>query len=148
MISVHSENSDDNAGALQPPLPARFRGWILFDAHCNFCRQCVSLLEPIFAHRGFVFLPLQTPWVRAFFHLPEEKLLGEMRLLLRNNQSFGGADAVIELAKSVWWAWPLVAFAHLPAARPLLRAAYRAVAARRNCLSGSCSVPAARKEAL
>jgi len=117
------------------------RGWVLFDEQCAFCRSCVRRLEPILGPRGFAFLPLQTPWVRAFFGLPEDKLLGEMRVVVRSRESFGGADAVIELAKRVWWAWPLVAFAQLPGARRLLRAGYRAVAARRQCLSGACTLP-------
>jgi predicted DCC family thiol-disulfide oxidoreductase YuxK len=141
MISVHTETSErstsrDESTAFAP----QFQGWILFDAGCSFCRRCVAAAEPILAPRGFVFLPLQTPWVRAFFHLPEEKLLGEMRLLTRNRQSFGGADAILELAKHVWWAWLLFAFAQFPGAHAMLGAAYRSIAARRQCLSGSCSM--------
>lgn len=141
MISVNTERTECR---LKPgpskSLSQRFRGWILFDADCQFCLAWVRLLSPIFSPRAFVFLPLQTPWVRAFFQLPEEKLLGEMRLLTRNREAFGGADAIIELAKQVWWAWPLVVFGHLPGARPLLRAGYRAIAARRHCLNNSCSI--------
>lgn len=141
MISVNTERTE---GCSRPPesesLPPRFRGWILFDADCHFCLAWVRRLSPILVPRGFVFLPLQTPWVRAFLQLPEEKLLGEMRLLTRNRQSFGGADAIVELAKRVWWAWPFVAFAHLPGTRALLRTGYRAIAARRHCVNSSCSL--------
>jgi lipase maturation factor 1 len=132
MISVSTEITD---AASEPS-----RGWVLFDGDCTFCRRWVNRMEPILAPRGFVFLPLQTPWVRAFFHFPENQLLGEMRVLLRNDETYSGADAIIALAKHVWWAWPLVALAQIPGVRRALRAAYRRVAARRHCLSGACSV--------
>jgi predicted DCC family thiol-disulfide oxidoreductase YuxK len=117
-----------------------FRGWVLFDGECEFCRTWARRMERVLAGRGFLFIPLQTPWVRAFFHLPEDVLLGEMRLLLTNGKAFGGADAIVELGKHVSWGWPLVALAQVPGVRPLLRAAYRSIAARRQCLSGRCAM--------
>ena len=132
MISVSTEITD---AASKPS-----RGWVLFDGDCQFCRRWVDRMDPILAPRGFVFLPLQTPWVRAFFHFPENQLLGEMRVLLRNGETHGGADAIIALAKYVWWGWPLVALAQVAGMRRAFRAAYRRVAARRHCLTGACSV--------
>jgi lipase maturation factor 1 len=130
-ISVSTEITDEDR------KPSR--GWVLFDGDCQFCRRWVARIEPVLAPRGFVFLSLQTPWVRNFFHLPEDQLLGEMRVLLRNGQTYGGADAIIALAKYVWWSWPLVALVHIPGVRRALRAAYRRVAARRHCINGACS---------
>ncbi|HUJ31284.1 MAG TPA: DUF393 domain-containing protein [Candidatus Acidoferrum sp.] len=132
MISVSTETTD----AAAKPL----RGWVLYDGGCEFCCRSASRMEPILAPRGFVFLPLQTPWVRAFFHLPEDQLLDEMRVLLRNGEAHGGADAIIALARYVWWGWPLVALAHLPGVRAALRAGYRRIAARRYCINGACAV--------
>lgn len=129
-ISVHTEITEAQA--------TRFRGYVLFDGECPFCRRSTARMSRILSSRGFEFLPLQTQWVRGFFHLSEEKLLGEMRLLLRNGESFGGADAIVQLAKYVWWGWPLVAVAQIPFVRRLLRAAYRRIAARRKCLNGAC----------
>jgi len=117
-----------------------FRGWILFDADCPFCVRLVAAAKSVLAPRGFAFLPLQTSWVRNVFAIPEAQLLSEMRVLLPNRKSFGGADAIVEIAKRIWWTWPLVAFAHLPGARPALRAAYRAIAARRSCRNGACAI--------
>jgi predicted DCC family thiol-disulfide oxidoreductase YuxK len=132
------------------------RGWVLYDGDCQFCVGWVRRMKPVLAPRGFAFLPLQTPWVRAFFNLPEAELLGEMRVVFGEfenfndghnghsdciRQAFGGANAIIELAKHVWWAWPLVAIAQIPGARRFFRAAYRAIAARRYCANGACAVP-------
>ena len=116
------------------------RGWVLFDGNCRFCLGWARRLQPLLRPRGFDFLPLQTPWVRAHFNLPEEELLGEMRVLMRNSETFGGADAAIHLARYIWWALPLVAVARIPGMRVLLRAAYRSLAARRQCLSGACAL--------
>src|SRR5271154_476805 len=142
-ISVSTEITEEKAASI--------RGWILYDGGCQFCIGWVRRMKPIFVPRGFEFLPLQTPWVRAFFNLPEAELLSEMRVVFNNNskngnsgrvgQTFGGADAIVELAKHVWWAWPLVAVAQIPIARNFLRARYRAIAAQRYCMNGACAVP-------
>ncbi|MGB0035336.1 MAG: DUF393 domain-containing protein [Candidatus Acidiferrales bacterium] len=131
-ISVHTEITEAQTTS--------FRGYVLFDGECPFCQRSAARMSRIFGSRGFEFLPLQTPWVRGFFHLSEDKLLGEMRLLLRNGESFGGADAIVELAKYVWWGWPLVAVAQIPLVSRLLRAGYRHIAARRKCLNAACAL--------
>ena len=40
--------------------------------------------------------------------------LEEMRVLTHNGEDLGGADAVIFLARQIWWAWPFYALAHIP----------------------------------
>jgi predicted DCC family thiol-disulfide oxidoreductase YuxK len=129
MISVSTEITDAD------PKPSR--GWVFFDGDCQFCRRWAARLEPILAPRGFAFLPLQTPWVQRLY--APNQLLDEMRVLLRSGETYGGADAIIALAKYVWWAWPLVALAHIPGVRRALRGAYRRVAARCGCINGVCS---------
>jgi len=138
-ISVNTETTESESPA--------FRGWVLFDGDCPFCRRWACRMEPHLVPRGFLLLPLQLPWVRAHVHLLEEKLLSEMRVLMRDGESFGGADAILHLARYIWWARPIVALARIPGVRPFLRSAYRFIAARRVCLSGACSVnPPARLE--
>jgi predicted DCC family thiol-disulfide oxidoreductase YuxK len=140
-ISVFTEITDTQFEAGEGSVTAPRRGWILYDGECGLCLGSVRRIRGVFEPRGFAFLPLQTSWIRAAFALPEQELLGEMRLLMRNGEKFGGADAIPELAKYVWWAWPVVAFAYMPGARQLLRAAYRYIAARRYCIAGTCSIP-------
>lgn len=142
-ISVYTEITDEDTVASRVSIPchaaAPYRGWIFYDSECQFCCKWVRRTQPILGPRGFAFAPLRTPWVRASFPPPQDELLVEMRVLLRARKSFGGADAIIELAKYVWWAWPLVALAQIPGMRRVLRAAYRQIAARRSCLGGACS---------
>ena len=99
-------------------------------------------LRPVLQPRGFGIATLQDPRVREQLSLPERELLAELRVLAQDGRQFGGADAIVYLARQVWWAWPLVAIAYMPGARRLLRAAYRYVAARRYCIAGTCSIPA------
>jgi alginate O-acetyltransferase complex protein AlgI len=64
-----------------------------------------------------------------------------MALVRRDGRVFGGADALVQIARHVWWAWPLFAVAHVPGMRAVLRAGYGGLAARRHCFGGACAVP-------
>jgi predicted DCC family thiol-disulfide oxidoreductase YuxK len=83
---------------------------------------------------------LQDPRVQALLALPPEDLLREMRVATANGKVFGGAEAIVYLARKIWWAWPLYAAAKLPAALRILDVYYRWFADHRTCLSGSCSI--------
>ena len=131
-VSVPTEMTDMQSGA---------RGWIFYDAECELCRRWVRRTQRVLGRRGFAFVPLQTAWARWVLHVSDEQLLKEMRVVLRNGGSFGGADAIVELAKHVWWAWPFAAIARIPVVREILRVIYGQVAARRKCLSHACSLP-------
>jgi predicted DCC family thiol-disulfide oxidoreductase YuxK len=90
--------------------------------------------------KGFAVAPLQDPRVGPLLGLSPTELLREMRLLFSDGQQFGGADAVVALAREIWWARPLVWLAALPGMLPILRSAYRWIAARRHCAATtSCS---------
>lgn len=74
----------------------------------------------------------------------DAELLSELRLLRADGRCLGGAEAIVDIARHVWWGWPLVAFARWPGARRLLAAGYRWVANRR----GSCAIPARQQARL
>ena len=131
-ISVHTEITDASGSATA-------RDWIFYDAECDFCCRWIRRTQGILDRRGFVFVPLQTPWALSLFGVSEDQLLVEMQVLLRDGRSFGGADAIIELAKHVWWAWPLVFATKIAGVRKALHVVYRQVAARRSCSRCDCS---------
>jgi predicted DCC family thiol-disulfide oxidoreductase YuxK len=133
-ISLSTEMSDGRR--------KQARGWVLYDETCELCRKSVVFWHGVIARRGFAFAALQEPWVRERLRMSDVELLREMRLLLRDGRVFGGADAILQLARAIWWAWPLVAMARVPGVNRLLRAAYRAVAARRSCANGACDLSA------
>lgn len=115
---------------------------MLFDAQCSLCRRLARRYEPLLSRHRFALVPLQTPWVRERLVKCDDDLLSEMRLLTRQGIIYGGADALIALARQIWWAWPLYWLAHLPIIRNALRKAYAWVARRRNCLRGRCQIGA------
>jgi len=94
----------------------------------------------LLAGRRLELLPLQTPWVKARLGLPEEQLLAEMRLLRPDGKYFGGADAVMEIGRYFWWAWPLRIIGRVPAVNNFLHEAYRWVVRNRNCVNGACGI--------
>ena len=130
----------------ESPEAASFRGWIFYDADCGFCRDLALRFDGIFAARGFRFEPLQHEWVQQRLDLTQEEALKEMRVLTSAGEVFGGADAVILLARHIWWATPLPLLAKLPSVHAILHRLYRWVAAQRICAipsaARSSSLPA------
>jgi lipase maturation factor 1 len=126
------------------------RGWILYDADCGFCTRWAWRLARIgrVGSRGFHLAPLQAPWVRQRLGMSEADLLHEMRVLTVDDQLYGGADALLFLARQVWWSRPLATLARAPGALPLLRALYRWVARNRYEFSPACALPHVAKQGL
>jgi predicted DCC family thiol-disulfide oxidoreductase YuxK len=121
-------------------------GWILYDGQCRYCLAAARQFERLFARRGFYFLPLQTPWVQKRLGLQPDAPLEEMRVLTRDNQDLGGADAVIFLVGKIWWLWSLSILGQLPFVHAIIDRAYRWIAAHRGCTHFSgrdalCGVP-------
>ncbi|HET7625837.1 MAG TPA: hypothetical protein VFM25_11290, partial [Verrucomicrobiae bacterium] len=81
---------------------------------------------------------LQTLWIRARLGNPET--FSEMKFITRGNQVFGGAEAVVRIARSIWWAWPVFALSRFPGMMRLMQKYYRHVAANRPCAGGACRV--------
>ena len=69
------------------------KGWLLYDASCGFCDRWVQFWRPTLAKRGFLIEPLQSEFARANVQLPENALLGELRLLLAGGTMLEGANA-------------------------------------------------------
>jgi predicted DCC family thiol-disulfide oxidoreductase YuxK len=124
----------------QPPV----RGWILYDANCSHCISAAKKFERIFGSRGFQILPLQTPWIEKRLGLGPGELLEEMRVLTATGEDFGGADAIVFLARQLWWTRPFYMMAKLPGGRGMLDRLYRRVAANRGCIHAGADQPAAK----
>jgi len=122
----------------------RFIGDVFYDADCSFCVRVIRRFEPVLSRHDFRVLPLQSLDARERLGLRDDELLEEMRLRLEDGTVFGGADAVVEIARRVSWAWPLWALSRLPGVMPLMQGAYREFAARRGCRSESCRTGARR----
>src|SRR5688572_1660014 len=97
---------------------------VFYDADCQFCVNTARRFERVLARRRVALVPLQIAGAAATFGVPDDQLLAEMRLRLDDGTVFGGAAAVAEIARRIWWAWPLWALSRLPGAMRPLRATY------------------------
>jgi predicted DCC family thiol-disulfide oxidoreductase YuxK len=132
MISLTSEFTDGKG--------RHARGWLFFDSDCRFCTRIARWLAPILERRGLALAPLQDPRVGVLLGLSRNDLLRELRFLLSDGRQFGGADAVLALAREIWWAQPLVWLSKLPGMMDILRLGYRWYAARRHCAAAMCAI--------
>lgn len=113
---------------------------IYYDDECGVCRGMLRRFGRTLARRRFTFVPLQTPGAARLLGVSDEHLLDEMRVRLDDGAVFGGASAVMAIARHIWWAWPLWALSRLPGAMLLLNAGYQWIARNRHCLNGVCEV--------
>ena len=116
------------------------RGWLFFDAQCGFCTKIARWLAPILARRGLGVAPLQDPRVGALLGISRDELLKELRFLLSDGTQFGGARAVLAVAREIWWARPLVWISGLPGMMSVLDTGYKSVASRRGCVAENCEL--------
>ncbi len=122
----------------------RARGWLFFDADCGFCTRIARWLAPVLARRGLAVAPLQDPRVGALLGMTREERLRELRFLLCDGTQFGGAQAVVAVAREIRWAGPLVWLAQIPGMGRVLDRGYKWVATRRGCVSEICAYPHTR----
>ncbi len=118
----------------------KLNGWVCYDADCPFCVRLAGQFRDVLAGRRFELTPLQAPWVRERLGLEDAALLAEMRLLKPDGETFGGADALLEIGRAFWWAWPLRQLGRVPPVMQLFRAGYRWIARQRSCAGGACEM--------
>ena len=116
----------------------RNAGSVFYDAECPLCVSAAHRFERVLARRRLDLVPLQTPGASKLFGVSADRLLAEMRLRLDDGTVFGGAAAVVEIARRIWWAWPLWALSRLPGAMRPMRATYRWAADHRSCTDSGC----------
>ena len=63
-----------------------------------------------------------------------------MRVLRPDGHCIGGADALLEIARDFWWAWPLRQIGQIPGIIHILRVIYRWIARNRSCAAGNCEI--------
>jgi predicted DCC family thiol-disulfide oxidoreductase YuxK len=132
MISLSSEMTDTKGRHAS-------RGWVFFDRDCSVCTSLARRFRRPLETRGYGLAALQDPRVQALLALPLEDLLREMRVATADGKIYCGADAIVYLARQIWWAWPLYAAAKLPGVPRILNAGYRWFADHRTCSAGVCS---------
>jgi predicted DCC family thiol-disulfide oxidoreductase YuxK len=129
MVSLTNEYTDTKS--------RHAKGWLFYDADCAFCVRLAGWVAPILYRRGMAVAPLQDPRVGALLGLRQQDLLRELKFLWSDGTQHGGADAVLAVAGTIWWARPLVWLSKIPGVRRLLHAGYCSIAARRSCAAGA-----------
>jgi len=134
MISLASEITDGKG--------RHARGWLFYDADCEFCTSIATWLRGPMGRRGLAIAPLQDPRVGSLLGLSGAELLQAIRFVHTDGRRYVGSEAVLALAQELWWARPLVWVTRFPGARPVMRLAYRRLALRRKCTAERCTADA------
>jgi predicted DCC family thiol-disulfide oxidoreductase YuxK len=124
------------------------RGWLFFDAECEFCTRIARWLALPMKRRGLAVAPLQDPRVGALLGLSSHELLHTIRFVLSDGSQCLGAAAMLAVAGQLWWARPLVWLAKLPGMMALIEAAYDRIAQQRRCPAQSCAIHQAALKSL
>ena len=116
---------------LAPRTNHSFRGWILYD---GACRSCAASRQTIRSHISPPRFPLSSA-ANKLDHGPARsrarRAWKRCAVLTADGRGIGGADAVVFLARQIWWAWPLPPSRNRPAMHKLLDRGYRWIAAHR-----------------
>jgi predicted DCC family thiol-disulfide oxidoreductase YuxK len=121
------------------------QGWVFYDGDCPLCTRAVRQFAPVLRRHHFDFAPLQAAWVQKRLGLKTGEPLVEMQLLVGDETIYGGADALAQITRRIWWAWPLFALMQIPGTAILWRGIYRRIAANRNCIGDACQLPKQRR---
>lgn len=125
MISLTSEMTDGKG--------RHARGWLFFDADCEFCTRIAAWIEGPMRGRGLAVAPLQDPRVGPLLGLSQHELLRAIRYISPDGTQYSGADALLALAHEFWWARPLIWISGLPGATRAMQAGYEWIARHRRC---------------
>ncbi len=131
MISLASDMTDRKG--------RHARGWLFYDAECEFCTAIARWLVGPMKRRDLALAPLQDPRVGMLLGLSPAELRRTIRFVLADGKHYAGADAVLAVARELWWARPLVWVAKLPGMPAAMGAGYRWVAQRRKCPAEHCA---------
>jgi alginate O-acetyltransferase complex protein AlgI len=121
-------------------LAAQRPGEVFYDASCDFCVTTAYRFRRTLERCALTLTPLQTPDAAKRLNVSDAHLMDAMRLRLEDGQVYSGADAIVQIARRVWWAIPVWVLSFVPGVMPLLRAAYASIARRRHCATGVCAI--------
>src|SRR5436190_3098681 len=147
-VDCHPERTREGSRSLSPKQdPSRITAQddkctdtIYYDASCGVCSTGVRRTQRWLARRGFVFEPLQGEGVAEMLATSAGEIPDEMKLRTRAGQILGGADALVYIARRIWWAWPIWLLSRIAGTMPIMRRAYRFVARRRHRISRVCAL--------
>lgn len=110
MNSETTDNQESQGGDL-----------LLYDGDCVVCSFLAARARPSLLRQGCV-------------ARPAGRDLSAVLLVRKSGERVGGSEAMLILARKIWWARPIRLFLYLPGGRLFINWAYRAFAARRRSL--------------
>jgi predicted DCC family thiol-disulfide oxidoreductase YuxK len=113
---------------------------IFYDASCGLCTAGTRRWGPMLSRRGIGLRPLQDPEVVERLGLQPGEVPDEMKLQTPQGQILGGADALLYVARRVWWAFPIYLLSFIPGMRWLMHWGYRRLASNRHRISRACKL--------
>ena len=122
------------------------RATVFYDGECGFCVGLARRLAPTAERARFRLQTLQTAArVASSGDGGVGAAVGggfdSMMVIPAGGVPLCYGEAVLFLARHVWWAFPLRMLAVLPGGPAIIDAGYRRVARNRDCVSGSCAGP-------
>jgi len=109
------------------------RGWLFFDAECRFCTRIASFLRRPMRRRGLALAAMQDPRVPELLGIPPGQVKQAIHFVLTTGQRYMGADAVLAVARELWWGRPLIVISKVPGVLHAIRGLYRWTAHLRGC---------------
>jgi len=100
------------------------RGLLLYDGRCPACRKGARRMAALLGKRGYRVVPLQRRWVRERHPIRPGQSRPQTHLILPGDRRLAGVDALLHLARDLWWSWPLWVLAQVPGVTWLLRRGY------------------------
>jgi predicted DCC family thiol-disulfide oxidoreductase YuxK len=114
------------------------RGWVLYDDYCGFCRWWIPFWADTLRRQGLAIAPLQTHEISDRLRIPDQQLLDDLRILLRDGTHIAGADVYRFVMQKVWWAKPFYWLSIVPLSRNVFDWGYRTFANNRYQFSAVC----------
>ena len=117
---------------------------VFYDGQCSFCTALARRFGGLLHRAGFALQTLQVASrdrrLATALGLPPGAAFDSMRVLPPTGLPLSGADAVVYLARRIWWARPLSWLSRAPLGMAMVRAGYGWVARHRGCVGGVCGV--------
>ncbi|TWT53311.1 hypothetical protein Pla22_09400 [Rubripirellula amarantea] len=121
---------------------------VIYDGQCNFCRGQVNNLRRLdIGGKRLSFISLHDPRVKERYpDLSHDDLMAQMYVIDRDQNRYGGSDAVRFLSRQLPLLWPVMPILHIPGTAGLWRWGYHQIAKRRyklagkNCEDGVCKI--------
>src|SRR5260370_37806955 len=78
------------------------RGWLFFDAECEFCAGIATWLMGPMKRLGLAVAPLQGPRVGSLLGLSQEELLRAICFVGTNGRRYIGVSPLLAAARRLW----------------------------------------------